>query len=62
MVKIGKFTLVEYIMHIYNYYRYNEFILALGYKRYYIRKYFKKKKFFKVKKIIQYLKISKKLM
>lgn len=51
MVKIGKFTLVEHIMHIYNYYGYNEFILALGYKGYYIRKYFKKKKSLKIKLI-----------
>ena len=43
MVKIGKFPIVEHIMHTYKKYGYQEFILALGYKGYYIKKYFKKK-------------------
>ena len=43
MVKIGKFPIVEHIMHSYKKYGYQEFILALGYKGYYIKKYFKKK-------------------
>ncbi len=44
MVKIGKFPIVEHIMHSYKKYGYQEFILALGYKGYYIKKYFKKKR------------------
>ncbi len=43
MVKIGKFPIVEHIMHSYKKYGYEEFILALGYKGYYIKKYFTKK-------------------
>ena len=37
MVKIGKFPIVEHIMHSYKKYGYQEFILALGYKGYYTK-------------------------
>ena len=35
MVKIGNKPILEHIMGIYEYYGYNQFILALGYKREY---------------------------
>ena len=44
MVKIGNKPILEHIMNIYKYYGYNQFILALGYKSEYIKKYFKNKK------------------
>ena len=44
MVKIGKFPIVEHIIHSYDKFGFNEFILALGYKGYFIKKYYKKKK------------------
>ena len=44
MVKIGKKPILEHIMGIYEYYGFNQFILALGYKSQYIKKYYKYKK------------------
>jgi|TARA_B110000438_G_scaffold212380_1_gene204480 glucose-1-phosphate cytidylyltransferase len=44
MVKIGNKPILEHIMNIYKYYGYNQFILALGYKSEYIKKYYKNKK------------------
>ena len=41
MVKIGNKPILEHIMGIYEYYGYNQFILALGYKREYIEKFYK---------------------
>ena len=41
MVKIGNKPILEHIMSIYEYYGYNQFILALGYKSEYIKKYYK---------------------
>ena len=43
MVKIGNKPILEHIMSIYEYYGYNQFILALGYKREYIEKFYKNK-------------------
>ena len=44
MIKIGKFPILEHIIKIYNYYGFNKFILATGYKNKIINKYFKKYK------------------
>ena len=44
MVKIGDKPILEHIMNIYKYYGYNQFILALGYKSEYIKKFYKNKK------------------
>ena len=44
MVKIGDTPILEHIMNIYKYYGYNQFILALGYKSEYIKKFYKNKK------------------
>ena len=44
MVKIGNKPILEHIMSIYEYYGYNQFILALGYKSEYIKKYYKDKR------------------
>ena len=44
MVKIGNKPILEHIMSIYEYYGYNQFILALGYKSEYIKKFYKNKK------------------
>jgi len=44
MVKIGNKPILEHIMNIYEYYGYNKFILALGYKSEYIKKFYKNKK------------------
>ena len=44
MVKIGSKPILEHIMSIYEYYGYNQFILALGYKSEYIKKFYKNKK------------------
>ena len=44
MVKIGNKPILEHIMDIYKYYGYNQFILALGYKSEYIKKFYKNKK------------------
>ena len=44
MVKIGNKPILEHIMSIYEYYGYNQFILALGYKSEYIKKYYKNKR------------------
>jgi len=43
MVKIGKKPILDHIMGIYKHYGYNEFILALGYKSEYIKKFYRKK-------------------
>ena len=43
MIKIGNKPILEHIMSIYEYYGYNQFILALGYKSEYIKKYYKNK-------------------
>ena len=44
MVKIGNKPILEHIMNIYKYYGYNRFVLALGYKSEYIKKFYKNKK------------------
>lgn len=44
MVKLGKIPIIEYIIRIYQFYGYNNFILATGYKNNVIKKYFKNKK------------------
>ena len=41
MVKIGNKPILSHIINIYTKYGFKEFILALGYKGYYIKKYFK---------------------
>ena len=43
MVKIGNKPILEHIMGIYEYYGYSQFILALGYKSDYIKKFYKNK-------------------
>ena len=43
MIKIGKKPILEHIMGIYEYYGYSQFILALGYKSKYIKKFYKNK-------------------
>ena len=43
MVKIGNKPILEHIMGIYEHYGCNEFILALGYKSEYIKKFYKNK-------------------
>ena len=43
MVKIGNKPVLEHIMGIYEYYGYSQFILALGYKSEYIKKFYKNK-------------------
>ena len=43
MIKIGNKPILEHIMNIYKYYGYNQFILALGYKSEYIKKFYKNK-------------------
>ena len=43
MVKIGNKPILEHIMSIYEYYGYSQFILALGYKSEYIKKFYKNK-------------------
>ena len=49
MVKIGDKPIIVHIINIYKKYGFKDFILALGYKGYYIKNYFKKKKFNKIK-------------
>ena len=51
MVKIGNIPILLHIMNFYKKYGHNDFILALGYKGNYIKKYFKtkKNKSFKIK-------------
>ena len=44
MVKIGKIPILQHIMNIYSRYGFDNFILALGYKGHFIKKYFKNKK------------------
>lgn len=44
MVKIGSKPILMHIMNLYIRYGFKDFILALGYKGYYIKRYFKKKK------------------
>ena len=48
-VKIGDKPIIVHIINIYKKYGFKDFILALGYKGYYIKNYFKKKKFNKIK-------------
>ena len=43
MVKIGNKPILEHIMNIYKHYGYNQFVLALGYKSEYIKKFYKNK-------------------
>ena len=43
MVKIGNKPILEHIMGIYEYYGYSQFILALGYKSDYIKKFYENK-------------------
>ena len=49
MVKIGNKPILQHIINFYSKYGYREFILALGYKGYYIKNYFKKKTDKKIK-------------
>ena len=51
MVKIGSKPILQHIIKLYSKYGYKEFILALGYKGYYIKNYFqnKNKKDIKIK-------------
>lgn len=44
MVKIGSKPILEHIINLYVKHGFKDFILALGYKGYYIKKYFEKKK------------------
>jgi glucose-1-phosphate cytidylyltransferase len=44
MVKIGNIPIIEHIIKIYQFYGFNDFILATGYKNNVINKYFKNKK------------------
>ena len=43
MVKIGNIPILQHIMNIYSKYGFDNFILALGYKGHFIKKYFKNK-------------------
>lgn len=43
MIKIGDKPIIVHIINIYKKYGFKDFILALGYKGYYIKNYFKKK-------------------
>lgn len=49
MVKIGNKPILQHIINLYSKYGYREFILALGYKGYFIKNYFKKKTHKKIK-------------
>ena len=49
MVKIGNKPILQHIINLYSKYGYKEFILALGYKGYFIKNYFKKKRNKKIK-------------
>ena len=42
MVEIGGLPIIVHIMKHYSHYGFKDFILALGYKGYYIKKYFEK--------------------
>ena len=44
MVKIGKIPIVQHIINYYKYFGLDEFILATGYKKEIIERYYKKKK------------------
>jgi len=44
MVKIGNIPIIEHIIKIYQFYGFNDFILATGYKNNVIKKYFRNKK------------------
>ena len=44
MVQIGKLPIVQHIINYYKYFGFNDFILATGYKKEIIEKYFKKNK------------------
>ena len=46
MIRIGNFPLIWHIMKIYSFYNFNEFIIALGYKGYVIKNYFKNYNFY----------------
>ena len=48
-VEIGKFPILIHIMKLYQYYGFNDFILATGYKHEYIKNYFKDNKLFKLR-------------
>ena len=52
MVKIGNKPILIHIMNFYNFYGFNDFILAVGYKQNIIRDYFKKHKTFSTVKIV----------
>ncbi len=45
MVKIGKYPILDHIINIYIKFGFKEFILALGYKKEIIKKYFRNKKY-----------------
>jgi len=53
MIKIGNMPLLIHIMKIYNYYGFNEFIIAAGYKSKVIKDYFTRYKKFKNIRVIQ---------
>ena len=44
LVKIGNIPIIQHIINIYNFYGFQDFILATGYKNKVIEKYFKKNK------------------
>ena len=49
MIKIGNKPILQHIINLYSKYGFKEFILALGYKGYYIKNYFKNNKDNKIK-------------
>ena len=46
MVKIGKLPIVQHIINYYKYFGFNDFILATGYKKEVLEKYYKNPRFF----------------
>ena len=44
MIKIGKIPIVQHIINYYKYFGFNDFILATGYKKEVLKKYYKNKK------------------
>ena len=44
MIKIGKLPIVQHIINYYKYFGFNDFILATGYKKEVLKKYYKNKK------------------
>ena len=44
MIEIGRLPIIVHIMNIYKKFKINEFIIAGGYKHFYIKNYFEKKK------------------